>query len=600
MAYLDIQCIGLRICTQNALAFTRFVFGLLLLLIVILTTAANLASAQSAADPFSDQFSAADPFSDQFEGLEYDQLKQILKDAKFYRALGSSKRAIDAQGRCGKNREAVQKSRQQFDKYQAQNDANPTAENKRLAEKWQSSIELEIKYYKDCFANNLSSFEPVWAEGITTYDLHRAKFREMREDFNQITSLNFYISKLQDKIDTWGDEFRGGRVGQKKEVGEGKIAAITGQVEFLEYASASGWSSWVPARTGVQLEKGDSLRTGPGSSVTIVFSTANRDFIVNKVEAVLGPNTEIEIGDLIFRESLSSQDQSVLRLIRGTLRALTKNWGIKSVFSVRTGTSICGIRGTEVAISYDPGTDSADVHLDYGDAFVKSGGRELTLQPSTSVTISKGQIGSPRPLSASMWNMIVSSTGGGLNAAPSPVINKPQIVTPSPAPIREASETAVNLDDPKWNNVFANIQSSYFDTMRGEAIKTMREYQVATRNNDMEYLLSILADPEKSFAATEIRGKGLLNYVNIGEPIQKWQLRCAACWEDTDEGEICALQDRRYLPSKYNNKYVSSLYLFKRINNTSYITERLLTHKGRGRKLKNAMKKNNQVCDIDK
>jgi len=437
--------ICLSVCGANSEVDVTFLRRCGVLLIVFgLSVLAALAMAQS-----------SEPFADQFEGLEYDQLKQILKDAKVYRTLGSSKRAIDAPKRCGQNREEVQKSRQKFDQYKALNDANPTAQNKREAEKWQTAIDREIKHYKDCFANNLPDFGVIWTEGITTYDLHRAKYREMRDDFGRDTNMNWYIFKLEDRIATWGDEFSSGMHGEKREVGEGKIAAISGQVEFRSYANASSWSSWVPARTGRQLKDGNSIRTGPGSSVKIVLSTTNQKKI-KKVELVLGPNTEINIRDLIRGERWSAENPGVVSLIRGTLRTVVRGFSLEP-YRVRMGGSLCGIRGTEVAINYDPATDVADIVLDHGDAYYKtSGGPEVTLLPRTGVKITRGRASAARHISASEWQGLVEKT------APPFGLEAPLEVPLEPVPKKPDPN---NLSDPAWKELNFRINASYASEM---------------------------------------------------------------------------------------------------------------------------------------
>lgn len=133
-----------------------------------------------------------------------------------------------------------------------------------------------------------------------------------------------------------------------------------------------------------------------------------------------------------------------------------------------------------------------------------------------------------------------------------------------------------------------------------DAIATFRELQAAYINNDAEYLLSILADPEKSEAMKIIKKDGLAYYLSNGQDLIAWQLRCVACWEDAVEGRLCAIEDRRWPPSKRNEKYFPGLYALKRINGTTYITEKEFPASKRARKLKQAMKKNGRICDIDK
>jgi hypothetical protein len=44
---------------------------------------------------------------------------------------------------------------------------------------------------------------------------------------------------------------------------------------------------------------------------------------------------------------------------KGYLRTFTKGWASGSIFSVKAGTTVCGIRGSTVDVSYDPKTGLA-------------------------------------------------------------------------------------------------------------------------------------------------------------------------------------------------------------------------------------------------
>jgi len=163
---------------------------------------------------------------------------------------------------------------------------------------------------------------------------------------------------------------------------------------------------------------------------------------------------------------------------------------------------------------------------------------------------------------------------------------------------RDDETAVVELGDSEFAALFARISKSHRETMMEVAIETMQEYMSAARQNDAECLLSILAEPEKSRATSEIRRRGLSYYVNYDIPIERWELHCTACWIG-DAGTTCAIADRRYQPSKYNNKYDGGLYILKNdIGSSFYITGRPLIYGEDGRKVVKKMKKEYQVCDI--
>ena len=133
-----------------------------------------------------------------------------------------------------------------------------------------------------------------------------------------------------------------------------------------------------------------------------------------------------------------------------------------------------------------------------------------------------------------------------------------------------------------------------------ESIAAFREFQAAFLNEDLEYMLSILSEPEKSKAVAQINSNGALYYINSNKPIVTWKIRCVACWDDEVHGRQCAIQDRRFPPSKHNNKFYSNQHLFKKENGLVTLAERTSSNVKRGRRLEKMQKNNNRVCNLDK
>lgn len=97
-----------------------------------------------------------------------------------------------------------------------------------------------------------------------------------------------------------------------------------------------------------------------------------------------------------------------------------------------------------------------------------------------------------------------------------------------------------------------------------EALATMREYRAAAVNNDLEYLVSTLANPRKSQLVDGVKIIGLPRFLGLTKPVHSWDIKCAACWNDESRGQICVLRaDLRYA-SKHNNTYRRGRYVVKK------------------------------------
>ena len=130
----------------------------------------------------------------------------------------------------------------------------------------------------------------------------------------------------------------------------------------------------------------------------------------------VGSSSEVMITHFAPRFESPTEGNVFVELLKGGLRAMSEHWGGRAAFSVRVGTSLCGARGTEVAVTYDPRQDNAEYWLHHGDAYLRDRhGTEFTLTPATVTTVSAGERTSERSFAATDYAAIVENTEAGLS-----------------------------------------------------------------------------------------------------------------------------------------------------------------------------------------
>lgn len=127
-----------------------------------------------------------------------------------------------------------------------------------------------------------------------------------------------------------------------------RLKAASGAVQYRRGAEGA----WQRARQGQELTLADSVRTQKGALARIEFYDA-----IDGAEATvvdLADAAEVSIAQFEISRSLPKRRMGLLDVVYGTLRAFTKGWRRGSVFSVRAGTTVCGIRGSAAVISVSP------------------------------------------------------------------------------------------------------------------------------------------------------------------------------------------------------------------------------------------------------
>jgi hypothetical protein len=127
----------------------------------------------------------------------------------------------------------------------------------------------------------------------------------------------------------------------------GTVAAVDGAAEIQHDGG------WTPSSVGDPVFSGDTLRTGTGGRMRVVFQD---DSVLN-----VGEDSEIVVDEQVFRPSGAST--SLMQLLRGQVRALVGAYYERqgSTYEIETPTAVSGVRGTEFVVSYDPTVDVTKV-----------------------------------------------------------------------------------------------------------------------------------------------------------------------------------------------------------------------------------------------
>lgn len=120
------------------------------------------------------------------------------------------------------------------------------------------------------------------------------------------------------------------------------IAEIKGIAEVKIIAQ----KNWVPAKLGMQLRQGDTIRTKENSWVVI-----NVDGAAQTATVELKPNSQLKLAELLQNKTDASQ-ATLLDLSLGEILIEAKKLhSEKSKFEVKTPTSIIGVRGTTFSVT---------------------------------------------------------------------------------------------------------------------------------------------------------------------------------------------------------------------------------------------------------
>ncbi len=193
----------------------------------------------------------------------------------------------------------------------------------------------------------------------------------------------------------------------------GVVIAATGESELYNYRGEQlGWIS-----PGKKIRIGDTIRTGTGGRLRIEL--VDRDEIRQTGPSVINVsrNTTMEFSKFMAPYNEDSEASTVVSVIRGAIRVFFRTWHYRathnSSFSTRAGTAICGIRGSDVLISYNPEyeTVAASVYEGLMDVTSTLTDQTVSLTDGQFVLVSGGEFDPVLPMTQQDWDEMVAKAG---------------------------------------------------------------------------------------------------------------------------------------------------------------------------------------------
>ncbi|MBN1631078.1 MAG: zinc ribbon domain-containing protein [Thermoleophilia bacterium] len=160
---------------------------------------------------------------------------------------------------------------------------------------------------------------------------------------------------------------------------------------------------------------GDTIRTVNGKGTVFIFTGYSSD------EHTLEIGNDTEVVFTRFGTTDQEVSTTVLEMLKGMIRyvghvggALTRGWRSDSIFSVRAGTTICGIRGSDVVISYNAEEEivGAWVHEGLMDVTSERAGETKVLIEGEGLVVEGGELGAVLSLTEDRWADIALASKG--------------------------------------------------------------------------------------------------------------------------------------------------------------------------------------------
>jgi hypothetical protein len=194
----------------------------------------------------------------------------------------------------------------------------------------------------------------------------------------------------------------------------GLVSTLAGDHEIFDYSGEPMGAShqrvdYSPGHTWQLLRIGDTVQTAANGTVRIDLfdwdgSSPGGPSVIN-----MAPDTT-----LVFTEFDSdSKERTSVSLISGGMRVLFQGSSSDSAFNVRAGARLCGIRGSDVLVFYNPATDGVEAYVEEGrmDVGGSTTSQAMSLTDNQWIVVDGENPGTVESLSGEEWETRVSANG---------------------------------------------------------------------------------------------------------------------------------------------------------------------------------------------
>lgn len=459
---------------------------------------------------------------------QIEEVEKQIHELELFAQMQDAATYVPKKSRCWTYLEMAEQTRTELKALNEKYAGRANAEYRRQAESLLDTNRRAVEEYRSCFGSVVgASYDKVVAAGVYRYQPFLARYNQLRDKHGD-GRVEGRWSELQAKLEHLKEEVASEEPGDKTSAGT--IVYVFRDAEVLREGKP------IPATQGMSVFVGDEVRTGHRSRARIEWNDRCEKLNAGPTIINIGSETHLTLNESKSQDkgdSCSGGD-SLVGLIRGSLRAFTRGWGGQAAFSVRTGTSLCGIRGTEVVVSYDPAWDEAEYWLDHGDAFMVTKSGETSLKPGHVVRIKKGQLRVERAFARDEYASKVAATAESDNLSlEAAMANRPSVMI---KPNQSIPKTMPQLSDGKS---IPATQASADQTRQAAASKARRDMEsllAAYGNHDWETIMRhILPANRKNIRADLSKPSGEAEILAKANLPSQWRIDCLIC----ETGEKC-------------------------------------------------------------
>ena len=458
------------------------------------------------------------------------RLTQQIEDLKLWEEMQRIADHVPKKSRCAEYYQWAKEKHEELKALNKQHRGRANATYRRRAEVLKMENNDALREYRSCFSSLAARSAVVRDHDLSRYADFKQRYNSLEAQYSK-GPVGDRVHNLYAEILSMRREIHAAELWNDWEMPEfGARSQVLGTLTSV-FREVTIGSKEAPraARKGDLVYVGDWIGTGPRGRARILFADEYALDGAGPTVVNIGSNSLVHMEKFAARfDSDAPQREGVIALLRGAIRAFTEGFGGRAAFSVRVGTSLCGIRGTEVAIARDASDDGFSYYVHHGDAFtVDSRGRNESLAPGQVARFRGGKRVSIRALSPQEYAQLVMDTAPSTTMSPRTALAQAQRnFGKGSLTVKRQRATGAGEIGSTFNPAGARSR------MRGSAIPALAAFerlQNAAANNDVDAMERQMSGDLRQQLEDAIGRLGRKGFRKAGWRPVSWVVDCVTC-----------------------------------------------------------------------
>jgi len=335
---------------------------------------------------------------------EVEDVRAQIEEVELWVQMNEAAAYVPGSSRCKHYLEEAERTRNSLENLNRRYEGRADETYREQAQNLLRENQDMVQEYRSCFGSVVAPrYGRIAQAGVAAYQPFTARYNQLTDKFGDADPGSLF-SQLKRQLEDLERQLA--RLEYDQDIVAGTVTSVWRSVRIVRNGRE------MPVQVGDRIFVGDQVVTGTYGRIRIEQDNACNRVGTGSSALNIGGGSQVTVNTPGFRGHECERDPTMWEVVSGAVTAYVesrRNTLPASIY-VKVGSTVSGVRGTEIAFTRNPARDESGIWLDHGDAFLLAGEREFPLAPGEVTEIRAGQIVQQRRFDPAEYNQLIRAT----------------------------------------------------------------------------------------------------------------------------------------------------------------------------------------------